>query len=432
MLTLDNIEIANGGRRINYLYTFSDDIKKYFSRQRLYVEYPGVDVSRVPDSIKAIPFVANMLPIAWFAGFDISVKVLDETFFHSTERLKSIFADLYPAHIKAGAKIVCEDLRKNEVTGEGSAVLFSGGIDAFATFLRHENERPTLVTVRGADMPITDHYQWRLLQRAIQNAALLRNAEKTTVNTNMRRFYSHRVNLMIDNLDWWGRVQHGMAMLSLLAPLCASHSFRKIYIASSSTEERKFKWGSSPEIDRNMRWGNVEVEHDAYEIDRFNKVRLLVDTVRSRSLPLQVKVCYQPGQVRLNCSKCDKCTRSILLFICAGADPNLFGFKTNEQVYINALRIVEGGFSSEAMKRLWQAVADAIKARKEAFHFSRKDEEGKKLDEIAGLIERQMSFTVEISARRRYLQILQLRFPWMSDVRNVILRMGLRNVNRES
>ena len=60
-LQLEKIDIING-KRVEYHYSVAGEWAKYFSDQRTsFIEYDA-DVSCVPDSVLAIPFVCNILP----------------------------------------------------------------------------------------------------------------------------------------------------------------------------------------------------------------------------------------------------------------------------------------------------------------------------------------------------------------------------------
>lgn len=47
-----------------------------------------VDMSDVPLSVAVIPFLANVLPIAWLYGAEIHVTEVDEDFLNSVEDIR--------------------------------------------------------------------------------------------------------------------------------------------------------------------------------------------------------------------------------------------------------------------------------------------------------------------------------------------------------
>lgn len=79
MLSVKKINISDEGKKVTFDYELSKEIKKYFSSQKFFVEYDVV-IASVPENILVIPFLANVLPISWFAGFDVYVNELDKEF----------------------------------------------------------------------------------------------------------------------------------------------------------------------------------------------------------------------------------------------------------------------------------------------------------------------------------------------------------------
>lgn len=77
MLSVKKINISDEGKKVTFDYELSKEIKKYFSSQKFFVEYDVV-IASVPENILVIPFLANVLPISWFAGFDVYVNELSK------------------------------------------------------------------------------------------------------------------------------------------------------------------------------------------------------------------------------------------------------------------------------------------------------------------------------------------------------------------
>ena len=57
-------EIERRGHLVNFHFSTSPEIAKYFTTNTLFVEYDR-DVIDVPDSILAIPFVSTLLAVSW-------------------------------------------------------------------------------------------------------------------------------------------------------------------------------------------------------------------------------------------------------------------------------------------------------------------------------------------------------------------------------
>lgn len=412
-VTLFNIGFSNNGTKISFDYSVDNNIRRFINpSDKLFVDYLSTDVREVPESLLVLPFVANMLPLSWFIGFDIRVNELDEAFWHSAERIKKTFTTHYPQINNKNSNLVFNKLVTNHTTGGHPAILFSGGVDSHVSLLRHRSEHPYLITIHGADIPTEDEHQFSRLKELVQSSSFTRGCEQFFIRSNLRSFYSYRVNFLFDDLDWWGRVQHGMSMVSLIAPLSHLFPIDRIYVAASSTEECKIFWGSAPQVDDEIQWGDLTVKHDSYDIHRAEKVALLVHEANRSQQQFDLKVCYSNRHAQLNCSHCEKCIRTIVLIILSGGDPNRFGFHTSAAVYDEVIHKLSKGFSSDVMQYVWMVVGRRIASATDPFIFSDGDKEKRKLSVIAQKIkENTNKGRVDTSSLTKFRYRLQLKYP---------------------
>ena len=155
--TVRDIDFQEGGTKIVYNYEMDRGLQKYFNLDTpLFAKY-DVDVSMVPLSIAIIPLVTNIIPIAWYAGFQVYIDELDNEFYHSLPKIKEEFAKRN--NILAGGLNV-ESLIHNPQLGDNTALLFSGGVDAYTTLFRNFDRNPDLITILGADIEIDDTNNW--------------------------------------------------------------------------------------------------------------------------------------------------------------------------------------------------------------------------------------------------------------------------------
>lgn len=149
-----NRTYSNDGRTVQYDYSCSFSIRKYFNETSFYVSY-DVDISSVPVGILNLPLLSNLLPISWFVGFDIEVDELDQVFYEQVSKLKQQFAVYYPLINAEKSNLIVRKLSKPSNTDSTKkAVLYSGGADAYATLLRHFNEVLDLISIKGVDMAL--------------------------------------------------------------------------------------------------------------------------------------------------------------------------------------------------------------------------------------------------------------------------------------
>lgn len=328
---LKSLNYTENGKRIEYSYEISDKLKSYFDlKNNFYVAY-DVDISNIPLSIAIIPLLANIMPISWIVGFDVFVDEIDSTFVSSLDILKEQFKAFHPdKEIKGNLHVK----RKvdNHISGESVAQLFSGGLDSWDTFTRTYDKDPFLISIHGADVPIKDTETWEKFKRFNAEERIINHDKLFYVEANLHDFYTYKLDLLAD-LGWWGTVQHGMALLGVLAPLSIKLGFRYLNIAASATPEVEYTWGSSPKIDENMLWANTKVYHEGFHLDRTQKIENVVNFVDEHKVPLKLRVCYSDLRDGYNCNVCAKCQRTILSLILLNRDPTNFGFTVPPNFY---------------------------------------------------------------------------------------------------
>lgn len=372
-IVVDRVWLSEDGRRINYDYRATGSAARYFDGCPAFYARYEVDLTDVPESLLMVPVVANLAPIAWFAGIPLDVPVLDARFIRALEDIKSIFLQDYP-HLR-GPDSVLNVAHSVETKNQPSAkaMLFSGGVDAYTTFFRHRAEGVELVSIHGADIPVDDDEQWKTLVKLTAAEPILATYGKRNIEANLRDFYTYRVNQLVPSNSWWGSVQHGLALTSLLAPLSAKRGYGTVYIASSYTEAIQILWGSTPEIDGRIAWSACSVVHDGYELRRVDKIGLIVSEAANSRQKVNLRVCYSELNAGLNCSRCEKCYRTILGLSLFGADPNDFGLSADSQTYVRILQFIQGGFSTQGSRYFWWELHQRMISSPDFHHFAADD-----------------------------------------------------------
>lgn len=411
---LKKIAFADAGKKIIYQYSVTSNLAALFDENTPFYTTYGVDVSNVPTSLSVIPLLGNIVPIAWFAGFKIEVDELDEDFYHSLTLIKAIFKKNYPDQQLTGC-ISAKKLVKNESQGDKTAMLFSGGVDAFATYIRIVDKNPDLVTIHGADIEIEDKRQWNDFLSFNASEKIIAKNPKEYIQANLRDFYTYKVDLLVEGLGWWGKVQHGLGLICLLAPLSYIKGYSSIYIASSYTDHININWGSTPEIDQKITWSTLQVVHDGYELKRQDKIDLITSFAAGSDKNLRLRVCYSELNDKLNCSSCEKCYRTILGIILAGKDPNAYGFKVDERIYGHIFHKLENAHLTEGGQYFWWELMEKAKSTENYFIFKDEDVERKSIERIKnGEIDRLFSQKIEKNKKSKvqtYKFIMRNRFP---------------------
>lgn len=380
---------------ISYDYSCSKEIKKYFTRNKFFVEYLSMDTIEIPNHIKIIPFLANVAPISWFVGFDIHIEDVDECFYKSLLAVKQEFKKYYPTLIKKETQIKYNNLIKTEYNANKSAMLFSGGLDSYTTYFRHCNENLDLITIHGADIAIEDKKQWSNVLSYNENESIIVKNKKFYIISNIRDFYSFEVDKLLPNLGWWGQIQHGLALTAITAPLAFLNGYTNIYIASSGTRKSGYKtyfWGSMPEIDNQVTWAKTIVIHDGEELTRQEKIKLVIESTQNSKIKLNLRVCYSENNNNLNCSNCEKCIRTIFGIMLVGANPNDYGFNVDTSIYSKVKTIISNGFKTQGNQLIWKAISDyALSNNYNFFIFGQREFELQKYKEIIDLLSMQIN-----------------------------------------
>ena len=328
-IRLDQIDIDKGNRVI-YTYTVTGKWGKYFSGQRRsFIEYDS-DISSVPYSVLAIPFVCNILPVLWLCDGEFFVKSLDRDFLENLPLVKEGYRKMYPMLNFAGKIHTIVEKAKPEKSSGTCACFFSGGADSYTTFFRHLNEKTSLLTIWGSDVKLNDNVGWNNVLKHVKNTADTYDVSYYGIKSDFRSVLREdKLNKLVSSSGdgWWHGFQHGISIISHAAPLAFNFGWGKLYIASSNSENFKGEYtcASDPSIDNHVCFCGCRTIHDGYEWDRQQKVAYLVKWRNKLRKPLKLRVCWE-SEGGDNCSHCEKCYRTVLELVSEGADPNEYGF----------------------------------------------------------------------------------------------------------
>lgn len=315
---------------IKYTYEVMGEWQTVFQPVReCAIEY-SCDLKNLPVGIAVLPFLANVLPVAWVYDAEIVVPLCDEDFYRSIPDFKQGYCDMYPM-LTFGGKVTVGELQKNTPKGqEGSAVFFSGGVDAFDTLTRHAGEKPTLLTLWGADVKLTDTVGWDRVEAHLKQTAEDFGVDYVTIKSGFRGFLDEGLlsRKVVQSGDgWWHGFQHGIGIISHAAPAMYVLGKKMVYIASSFTaaDKGKVTCASDPTIDNYVRFCGCNVVHDGYEFTRQMKVHNITQFSKNTGKKIPLRVCWESSGGS-NCCNCEKCWRTILGVYAEGFDPHDFGF----------------------------------------------------------------------------------------------------------
>ncbi len=353
--------------RIDYEYKIDGEWKKFFKEEHFYVEY-NCNIESIPESIAIIPFICNILPIAWLCNAVVNLKECDKSFYESIPEVKKGFINMYPEFNFKG-KINPEKLIDNtNIQNNGSIAFFSGGVDAFDTLLRHINEKPIICTVWGADVKIGNQKGWDNVEKNIKEVSNEYNLEYIILKSNLRECFDNveLANLIKPLLDsYWYYFQHAIGMIGLVAPIDYLKGIGKNYFSSSYTEKDKngpipFRCGSDITIESYLKICNAITIHDGYEFDRQGKVHNIVEYCRNNNKKVKLRVCWESVASGKNCCKCEKCQRTMLELYAEGVDPKNYGFNYTD-VDLKNIKHCEGLYNEKNILRYYKPIQNAMK-----------------------------------------------------------------------
>jgi hypothetical protein len=334
-LVLEAVE--TDGATVEYEYSFSGRLRRFLSSEPFSATY-DVDVSGVPESILTIPWLANLSTVAWAVGADVAVPIVDPTFRESLRAARRTLLEMYPEFMEGG-EIHAEraaDVAASVGGFEDSALLFSGGVDSLASYLRHRSEAPTLVSLAGADIDRENETAWQRNRELIESFADREGVETAVVGTDMHGFLDGE---MIRahfqrHLDytWWAGVQHGLGLLGLCAPLVYAERIGDLYIAATHTAAYDEPWGSHPDIDDHVAWAGTDAHHDGYDLCRQGKLERIAEFVGAKAPALTIRSCHEAAAGG-NCNDCEKCARTVVGLLLAGLDPDRHGYDVEEGTF---------------------------------------------------------------------------------------------------
>lgn len=210
-----------------------------------------------------------------------------------------------------------KSLRRIQVTGitpESRAAVhsgrtgafFSGGLDAYYTFLKHQSEITDLVFIHNFDRQVEDPELLKRKSDAVREVGAHFKKNVVEVETNLRSF--------LDRYVEWGPIGHG-PMLVTIGHLLANHLDR-VYIAASRTYENLSPAAIHPLLDPLWSTETLKFVHDGCEADRVAKAALIG---QSEMALRTLRVCFMHHGGAYNCGRCEKCIRTMLNLEAVGA-----------------------------------------------------------------------------------------------------------------
>lgn len=348
---------------------------RYVADRELWFDYGELDVSGVPAPVATLPAVGTLLQVAVAAGVDLEVPTVDADFARAVPAIVDFVRDMYPRLPASGGRLrTAEEEVPAHGDADGVVLLYSGGVDSVVSLLRNRDDIRCLVSAWGADVELEDDELWDELATVRHQAPAEAGTPTVDVRTNMRAALDElRLNRHFDHVfdgpDWWGGIQHGVALTTLFVPVADVLGAGRVMIASSHSVGFDEPWGSKPDLDELVRWSGGGVSHDSYDLNRQEKFDEVLAPWLADGNELPLAVCYQPdrGSEGLNCLRCEKCLRSASNLIAAGADPARAALPVASQTLADWRDGLEEGRTPLARSKVyqWSMIGRRAKAQRE-------------------------------------------------------------------
>lgn len=311
----------------------SDEWKGYFAKPyEMYAEY-NFSVEDIPYSVAIIPFVSDFLPMLWLCDASLTVDELDKAYYESIPEFRNGFKNMHPKFDCKGTLNVNKIVENHSVVpAERSAAFFSGGVDATNTLISHIDEKPVMITLWGADMPVDNSEGWQTIYNHVTKASSVFGLELQTVKTSCKSVLNiAALNAMIERKEfganWYEHFYYGIAFFGQVAPLAYKIGLKTIYLASTNSPDDigKYTCGSDPTIDDFIRFVDCSAVHDSFAVNRQKKVRNICNYRKKSGIASPLRVCWKSKDA-VNCCVCEKCCRTMLGIMVEDENPADYGF----------------------------------------------------------------------------------------------------------
>lgn len=279
----------------------------------------------LPVEAGADPFLLATLLHFMSVGRDLHVHgVVSARLLRGIEELQGIWSLWRPDLYKRIA--ITTDGVAPGFPVDGPAIsAFSGGVDALFTVQRHaiglagadRADLSAVLMVHGFDIHPDRHDIFESAERRATAQLAGTGLDILVVWTNLKFLLGQ---------DW----EHafGLAVASCLTLFQPRYTVGLIGSGAPYDHWMTAPWGSSPSTDHFYSTGSMDIRLDGAFANRTEKVRSLstwAEGIRG------LRVCWEGPDQDRNCGHCEKCIRTYLNLLAAGAAPSCFGSPPNSR-----------------------------------------------------------------------------------------------------
>lgn len=319
-------------------------------------EYFGID--NLYNGVEG--FVSLFIPQMLLTNTKIIIKdEICKTFYDNLLKLKKYYETLNIGTIYFNIECKISETQ-NIFHKRGKLSTFTGGVDSFYTLLTNLHKIDTLLYCINYDIQESKQKLLEQQLKTVRGVAQKLGKKVILCRTNQRNVLEWgNIGYLTDikkkyNNDLWGYFLHGVCLFSNAYNL--SSEYNEIFIPSNDIDYRYRLWGTSFEADHLYGSSFLDICHDGQEY-RCGKVKKLIDLNR-RIVFDYLKVCFSNTNQLYNCSKCEKCNRTLIIIYSINPDylKELKTFNTQSFIKIkdNFLKSTSYIFQSQIKKLLNQ------------------------------------------------------------------------------
>lgn len=289
-----------------------------------------------------------MLPIAFSYGEDARlVEPVDQLLLENLKGVQQIWHGWYPVFepVRILAPAAAPQPSR---PSKRTLTSFSGGIDGFFSLLRHRDTVTDLVSIAGFNTPMDDLANMRADLGPIARKF---NTRHVPIVTNIR--YGNHPPTPYSIEELMVGLAHG-CFLAAIAHLMEAH-FDTYIIPATHSFSHLSPFGSHPLTDPLYSSSALRIVHDGAAFDRVERTRVVAGSNDALSV---LHVCWQDFRTG-NCSKCEKCLRTMATLDLLGARDRASTFDWSEYPLE---RLARAWLPNESQRHFFTEIASQARA----------------------------------------------------------------------
>ncbi|MCD4671676.1 MAG: hypothetical protein K8R77_03340 [Anaerolineaceae bacterium] len=271
------------------------------------------------------PFAAGLLPLALALHEDLYIEgLVSPRLMYGMNEYQMVMSAWFPKLMSpVKIKSPAQEVLPAEHAGQTCVTLFSGGVDSTFTLMSHLPDRRAdpafqakgALFIHGLDIPLQNQNSFAESLKIFNQQLALQGVEVIPCATNLHYFTSGL-------LSW--EIAHGGAIIG--TGLVLDKLIGNLLIPSSYSLDELIPWGSSPLIDHLLSTETVKVSHHGATASRIEKVEAVSNWKPAQNF-LRVCVDEKKRSAVNNCSKCEKCIRTMTMLEICGTLPAVKTFQ---------------------------------------------------------------------------------------------------------